>query len=325
MKLKSYYGTTLTEAMRSVREALGDEAIIVATREDETGGVRVTAAIDDSIPEDNAGPIESPEGSEALEVIAEALTFHRVPSAIAEKIMATATQFANEDPLLCLGAAIDVHFPFTVLPPGAPVLLVGPPGAGKTLCTAKFATQATMQKLKPTIISTDVERAGGLDQLTAFTRLLKINLVEIDDWHALRDLLGLQKGNPIFIDSAGRNPFDQREKEYTRAFISAANDATLVLPAGLDADEAIDLALEFRSMGASRLIVTRLDSVRRIGSLLRLVYETRLPLALYGASGKVTEPLQAMNPVVIARLLLKKGDATIQGINGDDFQQRAAS
>src|SRR4051812_32045796 len=36
----------MVEAMRLVRDALGDEAIIVATREEE-GGVRLTAAIDD--------------------------------------------------------------------------------------------------------------------------------------------------------------------------------------------------------------------------------------------------------------------------------------
>ena len=36
----------MVEAMRLVRDALGDDAIIVATREEE-GGVRLTAAIDD--------------------------------------------------------------------------------------------------------------------------------------------------------------------------------------------------------------------------------------------------------------------------------------
>ena len=35
----------MVEAMRLVRDALGDDAIIVATREEE-GGVRLTAAID---------------------------------------------------------------------------------------------------------------------------------------------------------------------------------------------------------------------------------------------------------------------------------------
>ncbi len=307
MRLKSFHGPTLTDAMRGVREALGDNAIIVATREDEQGGVRVTAAIDDAAHASDgmAAFDDAADGSEALETIADAITFHNIYPPLAEKLMASATQFANDDPLLCLGAAIDTHFKFSPVDAEKPLLLVGPPGAGKTLCTAKFATQATIAKKKVTVASMDVERAGGLEQLAAFTRLLKIDLAEIDDWHALRDLVAVQKGNPVFIDTAGRNPFDPREKDSLRDVIAAVGDATLVLPAGLDAAEAVDLALEFRALGASRLIVTRLDAVKRIGSLLRLAYETHMPFSNFAASAKVTEPLAPLNPVVLTRLLLK--------------------
>jgi flagellar biosynthesis protein FlhF len=327
MRLKSFHGATLTDAMRAVREALGENAIIVATREDESGGMRVTAAIDE-IPSraeaSNAASYRTKtDGSEALEVIAEALTYHQVYPALAEKLMATAVQFASDDPLLSLGAAIDTHFKFEPTDIGKPLMLVGPPGAGKTLCTAKFATQVTLANHRATVISTDCERAGGMEQLAAFTRLLKINLVEIDDWHALRDLLSLQKEHPVFIDSAGRNPFDLREKEATREFISTVGDATLVLPAGLDAAEAIDLALEFRSIGAAHLLFTRLDAVRRIGSLLRLAYETRMPLSNFSASAKVIEPPMPLNPVVLARLLLKKHSGADSREN--ELSERSAS
>jgi flagellar biosynthesis protein FlhF len=327
MRLKSFHGAGLTEAMRAVREALGENAIIVATREDESGGMRVTAAIDDPPPSEQT-KITAPasDGSEALEKIAEGLTFHHVHSSLAEKLMATATQFASDDPLLSLGAALDTHFKFDPVDQNKPLLLVGPPGAGKTLCTAKFATQATLAKQQATVVSTDLDRAGGMEQLAAFTRLLKLNLVEIDDWHSLRDLITLQQGNPLFIDMAGRNPFDAREKESAREFIACVGDATLVLPAGLDASEAIDLALEFRSIGASRLLITRLDNVRRIGSLLRLAFESRMPLSNYGASANITEPLRPMNPVVLARLLLNanKSLASARASESSDFGPTAA-
>ena len=309
MRLKSFHGTTLTEAMRMVREALGENAIIVATRDDDNGGIRVTAAIDE-VPVSKTATqqilsIPQAEGSGAVEKIAEALTRHQVPPALAEKLMATATQFANDDPLLALGAAFDTHFKFQPITDDKLLMLVGPPGAGKTLCTAKFATRSTLAKHQPTVISTDLDRAGGMEQLAAFTRLLKLNLVEIEDCHALRDVVMMQKGNPVFIDTAGGNPFNPIERENLRQYISAAGDATLVMPAGLDATEAIDLAQEFRNLGATRLMVTRLDSVKRLGSFLRIAFESRLPLANFSASAKVTEPPQPMNPVVLARLILK--------------------
>jgi flagellar biosynthesis protein FlhF len=313
MRLKSFHGTTMTEAMRLVREALGENAIIVATREDDAGGVRVTAAIDDIVPPSSAAvrqtPAQPSEGAGSMETIAEALTRHQVPTVLAEKLMASATQFASDDPLLALGAALDMHFKFQPVgdPIGAtekPLMLVGPPGAGKTLCIAKFATRSMLGKRQPTVISTDLERAGGIEQLAAFTRLLKLDLVEIEDWHSLRDAVAMQKNGPVLIDTAGRNPFDENERETIREYIAAVGEAALVLPAGLDAVEAIDLAQEFRRLGATRLVVTRLDTVKRLGSLLRIAYECRLPFANACASYKVTEPPQQINPVVLARHIL---------------------
>jgi len=323
MRLRSFHGATLTEAMRLVREALGENAIIVATREDDNGGMRVTAAVDEiSAAADAAArqavPVAKMEGGDSLEKIAEALTRHQVPAALAEKIMASATQFASDDPLLALGAAIDTHFKFLPVSDDKPLMLVGPPGAGKTLCIAKFATKAMLSKKQPMVISTDLERAGGMEQLAAFTRLLKLNLVEIEDWNALRDAVGMQKTGPILIDTAGRNPFDESERETIREYMAAIGDATLVLPAGLDATEAIDLAQEFRKFGASRLIVTRIDAVKRLGSLLRIAYESRLPLANYCASYKVTEAPMPMNPVVLARLILNMPYAQIATKNTKD-------
>ncbi len=191
-----------------MREALGENAIIVATRDDETGGVRVTAAIDEAPtrPPNAAAPVEevaeAPMGSEAIEkIIAEALTRHQVPTHIAERLMATATQFANDDPILALGAAFDTHFQFLPIiddKSEKPLILIGPPGAGKTLSVAKFATKATLSKRPVTVISTDLERAGGMEQLAAFTRLLKLNLVEIEDAHALKRRHCDAKGQPNF-------------------------------------------------------------------------------------------------------------------------------
>src|ERR1700748_3364237 len=47
MRLKSFYAKTMTEAMQMVKETLGDDAVIVATREEDGGKVvRITAAVE---------------------------------------------------------------------------------------------------------------------------------------------------------------------------------------------------------------------------------------------------------------------------------------
>ncbi len=320
MRLKSFYGPTMTDVMRSVREALGDGAIIVATRDDEMGGVRVTAAIEDSglsAPQasaQTAAQDADQDGSACIEIVAKALLSHQTPNDLAEKLLATATQFASEDPLLALGAALDTHFKFDPLPddaPAAPIMFIGPPGAGKTLCAAKFATKATLAKKTVAIIGTDTQRAGGMAQLAAFTRLLQKDMLETEDAHALRDAVAIQKpGTFVYIDTAGCNPFSAAEREALSALIKASGAVPiLVLPADLDQTVAVEMAKEFAALGAKRLLPTRLDMARRCGTLMRAAFESRLPLCHFSATSNVTQPPQPMNPVSLARLVLPKAES----------------
>lgn len=314
MRLKSFYGPTMTEAMRLVREALGDDAIIVATRDDDMGGVRVTAAIDEPLSQPSVAPpaaIKEDTGCLSIEIIANALVKHAVPATLAERLLATATQYVHDDPLVSLGAAFDMHFTYAPLAhetQNAPLMLIGPPGAGKTLCVAKLGTQATLAKKKIALISTDTERAGGMAQLGAFARLLKTDMMEIEDAHALEGAVSIQTPDTLtLIDTAGCNPFLAEDRNTLATLIKTARARpVLVLPADMEATQACDLAKEFAALGATSLLVTRLDMTRRAGNMLHFAYESRLPLALFSASPKVTEAPAPFNPVSLARLVLPK-------------------
>lgn len=320
MRLKSFYGPNMTEAMRAVRESLGDNAIIVATRDDEMGGVRVTAAIEEQTTASSPAkatyePALDREGSEVIELIATALLHHQASHDLAERLLATATQFASEDPLLALGAAMDTHFKFHPLSDEGgdkPIMLIGPPGAGKTLCIAKLATKATLAQKPMAIIGTDTQRAGGMAQLAAFARLLKTDVLEIEDTHALRDAVSIQSaGTLVLIDSAGCDPFLESDRQSLTALIKASGaEPLLVLPADMDSSEAIEMAQEFSKCGAKRLLPTRLDMTRRVGGLLRTAFESKLPLCNFSASSHVTEAPQPLNPVSLARLVLPKDFAS---------------
>lgn len=305
MRLKSFYGSTLTEAMRQVREALGEDAIIVATRDDDMGGVRVTAAIEDAAPVKAPPPAVAQADDDFIELLADRLHRQGVAPSLAEQCLATAIHYASDDPVLALAAAFDAHLKFRTAQDSKPLMMIGPPGAGKTLCTAKLATAACLKKKPSNVITTDTVRAGGIDQLAAFTRLLKLDLLEIEDPHALRDVLASQGGKPAFIDTAGCNPFDREERQAMAELVKAANaDTLLVLPAGLEAQEGADLAEAFRTLGATGLILTRLDMTRRLGSALSIAQSSHLPLVYAGHSPSVTQNLEPLTPVALARLIL---------------------
>lgn len=324
MRLRSFHGDTLASAMNQVREALGDEAIIVATRDDENGGVRVTAAMDDTgaIKKAALTPAETAKATAAMlaaenynedviEVLADQLTRHHVSPALAEKILTTATHFAEHDVLIALAAAMDKHFKFAPLVDGAsikPICLVGPPGAGKTLTIAKLAASRVLAKKTVGVITTDLTRAGAVEQLSAYTKLLKLHLIEVEDAYALRDAVDAHKRNEwVLVDSSGRNPYHKSDMLELKKMVMAADvEPVLVIPAGMDALEAADMAQAFMEIGARKLILTKLDMTRRMGSLVNLAHETGLHLCEMSLSPKVTDALQVLNPVTFAQLLLPR-------------------
>jgi flagellar biosynthesis protein FlhF len=332
MRLKSFHAPTMADAMRQVRDALGDDAIIVAARDDEAGGVRVTAAIDDTPPppplpedvneepsgfrfsiHDPDAPPQEPEEDDVAEIIANALYRHGTPAALSERLMSLLHDGGSADPVQVLAGALDGIFNFDPLPqisvtgPLRPTILVGPPGAGKTLCIAKLATRAALQNQRIGVISTDTFRAGGIDQLSAFTRILGLPLTEVEDAPALKDAIAVQKDvDQILIDTSGRNPFDPHDMAELRQILTASQggEAVLVLPGGLDAIEAGEMARAFRAVGVRRLLVTRLDITRRLGSLLSAAHEANLTFCDGSNAAHVTETLIPLSPGTLARLML---------------------
>ncbi|HEY0833133.1 MAG TPA: AAA family ATPase [Azospirillum sp.] len=317
MRLKSFHAKTMSEAMKAVRQALGDDAIIVATREEEGGGVRVTAAVEE---DDQYAPAASrvalvkpaePE-IDVGELVADALHRHGVPAALAEQLIDAAAGLDTEDATLALGAALDALFNFHPLPdgtsrgPARPLVFVGPPGAGKTLTIAKLAARSVFKKRSVAVITTDTARAGGVEQLSGFMRLLKIKLHRVDDPEALGGAIEMSQGvDLVLVDTAGRNPFDDQEMADLRALLGAAEvEPVLVLPGGIDAVEAAETGLAFRKLGAKRMLVTRLDIARRLGSLLFAAHRARLAFCDGTIAPKVAEGLTSLNPVALARLMM---------------------
>lgn len=60
-------------------------------------------------------------------------------------------------------------------------MLVGPPAVGKTVTVAKLAARAVMARKPVMLVTMDTRRAGAVDQLAAFARVLKVDLGEAAD------------------------------------------------------------------------------------------------------------------------------------------------
>ncbi len=342
MRLKTYCAGSMAEAMQLVRKDMGRDAIIVATHQEAPGReVQVTAALEADDRDDAllAGWTTSTAdgGDDRFPgVVADGgpgsalhrdLGYHGVPAALAERLTRLATSFSTADPVMALAGALDEAFDFAPLgdrPPPRPVMLVGPPGAGKSIVAAKLMMRARRAGRPFAAITTDTRRAGGVEQLQAFTGILGAELTAADDVNKLGIAVQAADEGELYIDTAGANPYDDDELEALRGLVRAARaEPFLVLPAGGDAMEAADIARAFASVGARRLIATRLDMTRRFGSLLTAATAGQLSFADVGISPFVADGLAAVNPVSLARLILPPSTMTAPAESADTAAQEA--
>lgn len=316
MRLRSFTAKTMREAMAQVREAMGDDAIIISThRNARGGGIQITAAIDPgrsgSVQAETAPPPLN--RAELAERLARTLAWHGVPPRLVERLSMDALALPTGEPELALGGALDAAFRFQPLRTEArrPLMLVGPPGVGKTVTVAKLAAQATLAGEGITVVTTDTTRAGGYEQLDAFVRLLNRPLFTADDTDELAAIVR-RAGTlgRVLIDTPGLNPFRSGGLDDIRGHASATNaEAILCLPAGGDAVEAGEIAVAFQLAGVRRMIATRLDVCRRLGGLLAAADTAALGYAAATVSAGVAHGMHAMTAKSLAQLLLRDPDS----------------
>ncbi len=307
MRLRTFTARTMPEAMALVRQQLGVDAIILSTQRS-GAGVVVTAGLDQA-DEPSSDVLAAEPEQDPIEILHETLAAHGTPARLIEKLLAAATELAAPEAMPALVGSLEKTLKFAplALRRGAqPLIMVGPPGAGKTVATAKLATRAVLAGRAVRIISSDTIRAGGIAQLEAFTRLLGIALHRAESERDMERLtLAATPEEIVLIDSGGINPYSASDRRELADLIAAAQaEPIFVLPAGGDIFDTTEMAQAFRQLGATRLLVTRLDMVHRLGSVLGAADASSLGFCGAGTSSDVATGLTPLNPIALARLLL---------------------
>jgi flagellar biosynthesis protein FlhF len=300
MRLRIFEAPTMQEALARMRAALGPEAVIVATRE-EAGGVRLTAAADTQEP-DLDQLLARPASSPAREVVRAALHRHGLDETRCAALLGAAPKVGALDPSVLLAEALArrYRFPPDGSPPAGALLLVGPPGAGKTAVVARLAAAARLAGETPEVLSADLERVGGLDQLRGLLTPLGL------EPRPLGETPPVGTRRPVLVDGPGVNPFRGDEMVALSALVRRSGcEPVLVLPAGLDPEDCAELAANFQVMGVRRMITTRLDAARRLGGILAAA-ELGLELAMAATSPLIGKPLLPWSAAGLARLLLAR-------------------
>lgn len=317
MRLRTFSAPSMAEAMQQIRAALGDDAIIVSSHQSERGrGVQVTAAA-----ENNGLPGEAAEEADAYasddapagiavpedDSLFQSLIYHDVPEKLAEMLAVTSAKAGLDDIVEALASGLDRHFEFRSLQDlKRPIMLIGPPGAGKTVTLAKLAAAATLRGAPASIISTDTVRAGAAAQLSAYTDILQQPLLTADSPESFHAAILNGAGGHMLVDTPGTNPFNDEEMSDLSRFIAVSDvDPVLVLPAGLNAQNAADMAAAYSRLGCATLIATQLDGARRLGAVLSAAQGGNLAFSVVSISPSIAQGLTPLNPMSLARVLLR--------------------
>jgi flagellar biosynthesis protein FlhF len=304
MRLRTFTAPTVGEAMRQVRAALGDDAVILST--EQVGKlVKLVAAIEPAAPA-AATKAAAPAAGDDIEA---ALLYHGVPKTLADRLLSTAGELDGGSTQQALTAALRARFDFRPLverKPGKPILLAGLPGAGKSATLAKLAARAKVNGWSATAITCDLAKAGAIEQLATYAKALEIPAYRAKDAATLRRAVAKADANGlILIDTLGTNPLKAGDLTQLQELAEAAGaEIVLVMAAGGDAIESAALASGYAETGAARLVATKIDVARRYGGILAAAEAGRLAFAGLGTSPEIASGLGALRADQLCRLIL---------------------
>lgn len=314
MRLVSFVAPTSQQAMAELRVKLGEEAVIVTTQTLENGDVRLTGAVAEN-DVDLVDVLTPATARQDLDWLASLGDFHEWPKLLTDRFTSALTDLSRGDPTATLITLMRAVYRFDDLAShrGQPILLSGLPGSGKSTTIAKLAALQVLADKTVDVVTMDVERAGALEQLTTLLDPLGVQPKIAPNLHDVRSILTTCSSDLILIDCPGTNPYSSAEIGDLSTLVDQIGaELLLVMEAGRSPSDAAEIGESYAALGAKRMIVTKLDLTRRLGSLLAAAGEG---LAFCGAGigptiGDGFRPLMADG---LARLLLCRYDNSLVG------------
>ncbi len=190
--------------------------------------------------------------------------------------------------------------------------LVGPTGVGKTTTIAKLAANFRLkEKRRVGLITVDTYRIAAVEQLRTYADIIDLPMHVVATPKEMRQTVEkMSHLDLILLDTAGRSPKDDVRIQELKAFLTeaAADEVHLVLSSVAAAKTLEQTAQRFAAVGATSLILTKLDEANGLGNLLPLLRTSGLPLSYLTDGQNVPDDIQTADASRLARLILPNND-----------------
>lgn len=339
MRIRTVSGDTLAAAMAKVREELGPDAIILHVEDAKSRkGVLVRAAAE--TPDAEAASLPAPgsiaaphefvetrlehdlrarlrvfqpvrdtgERIDPHTLIVPALDFHRVPESVSARLARIASEASASASDAALAHALERTMGCAPLPqkPARPLVVLGAPGHGKTTALARLAAQAAATSHPIVLITLDTGKAGAVSQIETYGSLLKARVETCEDAGQLETAIkALSPACAIFVDTPGINPWDPAATSQARSWVTASGgEPVWIVSAEISADDSVETARLYRSLGARRMIATKLDTARRWGGVAAAAVQGPMALAGTISSAFLADGVEPPDQLTFARRII---------------------
>lgn len=167
---------------------------------------------------------------------------------------------------------------------------VGPTGAGKTTTIGKLATRYVLKHGAEgvALVTTDVMRIAGHEQLRTFGRILNVPVKVVDKHNSLERVLhSLRHKSLVLIDTAGLNRQDNALVKQLNSLNELGNriSTVLVLPTTSQLQVIKAAYHTYKTDNLAACVLTKLDETASLGEVLTLAIEKSLSIA-YSTHGQ---------------------------------------
>ncbi len=304
---RAFHARTSQEALRLVKKALGEDAVIIKSRSVLLGPSKARR-IEILASAPHAEPAYVPTFKAAPQrpdPLREALTFNEVAPEHIDHLLAGAENGK-------LGPAIESMLPHlgsSIWSKKTRMTFVGPTGVGKTTSIAKLAAQAKSRGLRVGLVTIDTYRVAAVEQLSKYAELLGLPFLTAGSASELRDAMErFQNADIVFVDTAGAGTWDRARLEELNAILDCgvAIEKTLVVPASGNKRDYRNLLEGFSPFGISAICVTKVDETCCFGPCFSSLVEAQLPVSFFGIGPNVPSDMEQATATRIQRLISRK-------------------
>ena len=186
---------------------------------------------------------------------------------------------------------------------------IGPTGVGKTTTIAKLAAKFAIQdKCSVALITADTYRVSAVEQLKTYSDIMGIPIHVVYTAAELKKVLDANLDKQlVLIDTAGRSPHNLDQLEELEKFlqIDGTIEKHLVLSATTKYKDALDIMDNFSTCAPDKVIFTKIDEARNIGTIVNILYQVPIPLSYVTNGQNVPDDIELVDPQKLAQLIFR--------------------